>query len=125
MGGGAPNPATPGMGAGNIPFAPGMMSGRMPGMQHLPPESGGSRYSSGNTAQANTSFPSATPSPGQQGMMQQDPRQWTAQMSQQVVQYLMKLLEPTTPNMKMTTTGGAMPKANNSWWKFTPNDGGR
>ena len=96
----APKAGNPGMGAGNVPFAPGMMSGKFPGQN--PSSRGGSA----------TTTPLNMPSgmPVQSPPAQEDPRMWNAQMSQQVLRYLMGLLDASSPKMKMTTTGGYQPE---------------
>ena len=104
----APPAGKPGNGMGNIPYAPGLMSGKQPGASpeaqdmysklaqnqpHIPPTQnvGG------------VDMPTTGPSQ-QSGMI------WTPQNQQHVLQYLMSLLKPQQEGgMKMTTTGGFMP----------------
>jgi hypothetical protein len=61
-------------------------------------------------ARAGMAQATATPSgqPGSDAMPQkgQQPIQWTPEVQQQIMGYLMNMLKSTGPNWKLTTTGG-------------------
>lgn len=110
----APSAGDPGMGVGNQPYAAGLMSGQVPGQIHqIPGGSGGASdlyqrlqgLNNGSNARQQISQVVAGSDPSQ---VQPPPSslQWTPEVQQQVMQYLMTILKQTRPGDKMTTTGG-------------------
>jgi hypothetical protein len=107
----APAAPEPGNGRGNIPYAPGIMTGNtatpgsssqlfagLQGQNDLQNARAGMMQATATPSQQPGS--SAAPQPGQQ------PIQWTPQVQQQIMAYLMNMLKDTGKDWKMTTTGG-------------------
>jgi hypothetical protein len=107
----SPRPPDPGMGRGNVPFAPGIMSGNAstPGSSSQL-FAGLQGQNDLQNARAGMMQATATPSgqPGADGPPQrgQQPIQWTPDVQQQVMGYLMNMLRSTGRDWKLTTTGG-------------------
>ena len=104
----APAAGKPGTGSGNVPFAPGLMSGKFQGLTQNSQDLYG-KLAQSQPTQAPTQnvggVQMPTAGPGQPGPMVWGPEQQAA-----TLQYLMSLLQPNAPKMKMTTTGGFIPK---------------
>lgn len=107
----APKAGDPGRGTGNLPYAPGIVSGdpSTPGSSSelfggLDREMRGQQARTGMT-QA-TAAPSNTPQSMQSPQAPPQQMQWTPQVQAQVMNYLMTMLRQTGRNWKMTTTGG-------------------
>ena len=111
----APGPSTPGRGTGNQPFAPGMMNG-----DYATPGSSSQLFSRLGQLQGQQgirqSMQQATGAysgtPGSDQPPQAGPpmsMQWTPEVQQEVMNYLMNVLRSTSPGWKMTTTGGVDP----------------
>lgn len=108
----APSAPEPGYGRGNVPFAPGVMSGN-PGTPGSSSElfNNMQRIATGQQARQGMSQATAIPSgqPGSDQMPQMGPPtgiQWTPEVQGEIMNYLMNMLRNTGRNWRMTTTGG-------------------
>ena len=110
----APSAPDPGMGRGNVPFAPGILSNSnaTPGssselFNNLAGTIQGSRAREGmrTATAAHPTQPGADQAPQ---MAPPQGLQWTPEVQGQIMQYLMNMLKDTGRNWRMTTTGGTM-----------------
>jgi len=109
----APQAAQPGTGAGGRPYAPGIVNGEYgnPGSHSLFNRLGQMAGQNGarQAMQAATSQYSGTPGSDQPPAMPPQPSlQWTPQVQQEVLNYIMGLLSG-GQSYQMTTTGGYNP----------------
>lgn len=99
----SPQAGQPGQGAGNVPYAKGVMSGQYGGIQDMFQKVGQTNGMQ-QARQGMVQFTSgADPSAIQMSPAQM---QWTPEVQQHVMQYLMQLLQTTQPRDQVSTTGG-------------------
>lgn len=106
----SPAPSQPGMGAGGIPGAKGLMQGsqnRMSLTDLIGNIGFGQQKDNARQQMSNAMMsPDGSMPPAQPA--NQMPMQWTPQVQQQVMQYLMGVFQQTKPGDRMTTTGGVI-----------------
>lgn len=103
----APSAGNPGMGQGNIPFAPGAMTGNFGGqqggmsglLQNIQQRQNGAQARQLGSAVVSGADPSSVPPPQPQMV-------WTPEVQAQIMQYLMSIYKQARPGDRMTTTGG-------------------